>query len=443
VIGQQFGNYTTLALLGEGGMGAVYLAEHPAIGRRVAIKVLREEFSRDEVALARFVNEARAANAIRHPNIIEILDSGTTATGQPYLVMELLEGEPLRARLRRAERLEARPALDIAYLTASALAAAHARGIVHRDLKPDNLFLIPDPNDPQLDFVKVLDFGIAKLQRQPGQLGERDDDSLRTQTGTLVGTPSYMSPEQCLGTKALDGRTDVYSLGIILFEMMCGRTPFQSLGFGELVHLHLNVAPPRPRAVEPEVPAAIEAIILRALLKRPEDRYQTMEEMMSALEDASGGWLAEHRRSARRMLTAKLAVTPGRTTTPATPARGSRSTGVTPTSGKAARSRGWKLLGALLAVTALGVAGARLLRPRPAAVAMEAAPAVPAPVEAVPAPPVPAPGPRPGRPGAPPAPPQDAIVPLPPAPARQKPPARPAKKPRPHPGPEPEAPAKM
>jgi serine/threonine protein kinase len=310
VIGHQFGNYTTLSLLGEGGMGSVYLAEHPAIGRRVAIKVLRQDFARDDLALGRFVNEARAANAIRHPNIIEILDSGTTGAGLPYLVMELLEGEPLRARLRRLQRLPTLEALDIAYLTASALAAAHGRGIVHRDLKPDNLFLIPDPNDPQLPFVKVLDFGIAKLQRQPGQLGDRDDDSVQTQTGTLVGTPSYMSPEQCLGTKTLDGRTDIYSLGIILFEMLCGRTPFQSLGFGEMVHLQLNVAPPRPRAVAPEVPPVIEEIILRALAKRPEDRFQSMEELMSALETASEGWLSEHRKSARRLFTARLPVSP-------------------------------------------------------------------------------------------------------------------------------------
>jgi serine/threonine-protein kinase len=448
VIGHQFGNYTTLALLGEGGMGSVYLAEHPAIGRRVAIKVLRAEFAQDEVALNRFVNEARAANAIRHPNIIEILDSGTTSGGLPYLVMELLEGEPLRARLRRAQRLAPLDALDIAYLTASALAAAHGRGIVHRDLKPDNLFLIPDPNDPQLSFVKVLDFGIAKLQRQPGQLGDDEPDSLQTQTGTLMGTPSYMSPEQCLGTKTLDQRTDIYSLGIILFEMLCGRTPFQSMGFGELVHLHLNVAPPRPRSVEPEVPPALEAIILTALAKKPEDRFQSMEEMMSAMEEASEGWLTEHRKSARRLLTAKLPSSPsgGHTTVPSERARTRQRKGTK-----------WPLL----VVAGLVVAGAagtlwwRMQAPKDATTAV-ARPAAPPPeVAAKPLAPAPEP-PKPvaAAPAPEPAPPEPT-VPEAPAPTAEAvppeaiPPSRPAtkklaKKPvRPrHPAPD-DGPAKM
>jgi eukaryotic-like serine/threonine-protein kinase len=453
VIGVQFGNYTTLALLGEGGMGSVYLAEHPAIGRRVAIKVLRSDFARDELALGRFVNEARAANAIRHPNIIEILDSGTTGAGLPYLVMELLEGEPLRTRLRRVVRLPTLEALDIAYLTASALAAAHGRGIVHRDLKPDNLFLIPDPNDPALPFVKVLDFGIAKLQRQPGQLGDRDDDSVQTQTGTLVGTPSYMSPEQCLGTKTLDQRTDIYSLGIILFEMLCGRTPFQSLGFGEMVHLHLNVAPPRPRSVEPEVPADIEELILRCLAKRPEDRFQSMEELMSVLETASDGWLIEHRKSARRLLTAKLPASPSggmMTTTP-------RSSPARPQPQRRGRA-GWWLLGvAALALAAggatwwraqgdKGISPARLAQPTPAPAAEPAAPPqVTPPPQATPPPVVPEPvaaQPDPAAQPAPVAPPEPVApeVKRPAAAKAQKPAKKPPRPPRPDPG---DAPAKM
>jgi serine/threonine protein kinase len=148
VIGQRFGNYRAVSLLGEGGMGAVYLAEHPQIGRRVAVKVLRPEMIRDPQLLVRFLNEARAANAIRHPNIIEVLDSGTTPEGVPYLVMELLEGEVLSARIRRVGKVPLREALEFSYQTASALAAAHAKGIVHRDLKPDNLFVIADPADP-------------------------------------------------------------------------------------------------------------------------------------------------------------------------------------------------------------------------------------------------------------------------------------------------------
>ena len=144
MIGQQFGNYRAISLLGEGGMGAVYLAEHPAIGRRVAVKVLHKNYIRDENLLTRFLNEARAANAIRHPNIIEILDSGTIADGTPFLVMELLEGESLGTRIRRVGALPLQTAVEFCYQTASALGAAHKKGIVHRDLKPDNLFVVPD-----------------------------------------------------------------------------------------------------------------------------------------------------------------------------------------------------------------------------------------------------------------------------------------------------------
>src|SRR6185369_1696078 len=195
MIGQSFGNYRAISVLGEGGMGVVYLAEHPEIGRKVAIKVLHPDFARDQQVLGRFLNEARAANAIRHPNIIEILDSGMLGDGTPFLVMELLEGESLGTRLRSTGALQLR---------------------------------------------KVLDFGIAKLQQ--GSVA----DSVKTRTGTLMGTPIYMSPEQCRGTRTVDHRSDIYSLGIIFFEMLCGQPPFVSEGFGELVNMHLNVAPAAP-----------------------------------------------------------------------------------------------------------------------------------------------------------------------------------------------------
>src|SRR5207245_1864969 len=203
MIGQQFGNYRVLSLLGEGGMGAVYLAEHPGIGRRVAVKVLHKQYTTDEQLLGRLLNEARAANAIRHPNIIEILDSGMRPDGTPFLVMELLEGESLGARIRRVGRLPIREAVEFTYQTASALGAAHKKGIVHRDLKPDNLFVVADPHGVLPERIKVLDFGIAKLQQpQPG-------DSVKTRTGTLMGTPIYMSPEQCRGTRTVDHRSDI------------------------------------------------------------------------------------------------------------------------------------------------------------------------------------------------------------------------------------------
>jgi serine/threonine-protein kinase len=299
MIGQQFGNYRVISLLGEGGMGAVYLAEHPGIGRRVAVKVLHKQFTGDDQLLGRLLNEARAANAIRHPNIIEILDSGMREDGVPYLVMELLEGESLGARIRRVGALPLADAVAFTLQTASALGAAHKKGIVHRDLKPDNLFIVgPAPDEsgritgePVQERIKVLDFGIAKLQMpQPG-------DSVKTRTGTLMGTPIYMSPEQCRGTKTVDHRSDVYSLGIIFYEMLVGQTPFVSDGFGELVNMHLNVPPPSPRASRPEISPQLDAIVLKMLAKNPEDRYPDMASLTGALRLAAGPPFSVHRSS--------------------------------------------------------------------------------------------------------------------------------------------------
>ena len=261
-------------------MGAVYLAEHPGIGRKVAIKVLRAEMDHDPQLLTRFLNEARAANAIRHPNIIEVLDSGTTQRGASYLVMELLEGEALSARIKRLSRLDEKSAIDVAMQTALGLGAAHAKGITHRDLKPDNLFIIPEPADASRERVKILDFGIAKLHTLAG-------DSLKTRTGTLMGTPVYMSPEQCLGTKEVDHRSDVYSLGIIIFEMLAGQPPFVSEGFGELLSMHLHEKPPSLRQFAPQVSAEVEAAVLRMLAKKPDERYQSMADVRAALAAAA------------------------------------------------------------------------------------------------------------------------------------------------------------
>jgi serine/threonine-protein kinase len=283
VIGQRFGNYRATALIGEGGMGEVYLAEHPGIGRQVAIKVLRAELGHDEQVLARFINEARAANAIRHPNIIEILDSGVTENGISYLVMELLRGESLTARIKRRGRLPPQEAVALANQTASALGAAHAKGIVHRDLKPDNLFVVPDESIPGHEHIKVLDFGIAKLQANAA-----GGSSVKTRTGSLMGTPIYMSPEQCLGTKEIDWRSDIYSLGAILYEMLTGQPPFVSEGFGALLNMHLNQAPRPPCQLEAAISPGLDAAVLRMLAKKPEDRFQSMAEVQSALAASVG-----------------------------------------------------------------------------------------------------------------------------------------------------------
>jgi serine/threonine protein kinase len=398
MIGQQFGNYRVLSLLGEGGMGAVYLAEHPGIGRRVAVKVLHKQFSGDEQLLGRLLNEARAANAIRHPNIIEILDSGMREDGVPYLVMELLEGETLGQRIRRVGRLPIADAVAFTLQTASALGAAHKKGIVHRDLKPDNLFIVPiggeesgrvDAEAPT-ERIKVLDFGIAKLQMpQPG-------DSVKTRTGTLMGTPVYMSPEQCRGTKLVDHRSDVYSLGIIFYEMLIGQPPFISEGFGELVNMHLNVPPPSARVGRPEVSEQMDAIILKMLAKSPDDRYPDMGSLTGALRLAAGPPFSVHRSSPELSHAPTQARTPAPTPLPSSHARVTTfqtGTGeIGPQTVATGGGRG-KLVAAGAALLALGGGAYFFLggsKPDPTPIAVAAAPK-PAPIAA----PSPAPAPIP------------------------------------------------
>jgi eukaryotic-like serine/threonine-protein kinase len=281
VVGQKINNYELKELLGEGGMGAVYVAEHPVLGRRVAIKILRRDLVQDSKLVGRFLNEARAADAIRHPNIVQVNDVGLLPDGLPYIVMELLEGQTLGSRINAAGHLSVGEALAFAGQAAGAVAAAHAEGIVHRDLKPDNLFLVADPVAAGGQRVKVLDFGIAKLR---AELGGSD---LRTKTGAVMGTPAYMSPEQCLGRSGdVDHRTDVYALGVILFEMLCGSPPFVGEGFGEVLVMHMTQPPPTPSTINPDIPPALEAVIMRALAKRKEDRFATMDEMNQALAAA-------------------------------------------------------------------------------------------------------------------------------------------------------------
>jgi serine/threonine-protein kinase len=266
------------AQLGEGGMGIVYLAEHPAIGRKAAIKVLHPRLAADPEVVSRFFHEARASNAIRHPNIVEAYDYGTRPDGAPYIIMEYLEGESLSARLDRTLRLPLRTALDFAQQAAGALFAAHEKSVVHRDLKPDNLFITADPRVPGGELIKILDFGIAKLAASV-----ENQISHKTRTGALMGTPLYMSPEQCLGVKEVDHRTDIYSLGCILHEMLCGEPPFVSEGFGALVNMHINEPPARASKRSPDVPPAVDRIILRMLAKKADERFPTMLAVQQAI----------------------------------------------------------------------------------------------------------------------------------------------------------------
>jgi HD-like signal output (HDOD) protein/tRNA A-37 threonylcarbamoyl transferase component Bud32 len=273
---QTYGPYRVLGVLGEGGMGRVYLAEHTVIGRRVAVKVLAREVATEPEIISRFFVEARAVNAIRHPNIVEVTDFGTSE-GQPYIVMEYLEGETLADRLRWQGPLLPEALIRIGRQIASALGAVHERGIVHRDLKPANIFLREHPDYP--DFVKILDFGIAKLMEREGA-----DTAPRTRVGMAMGTPTYMSPEQCLGDLALDVRSDIYSFGVVLFEMATGAPPFTYDAPGRLFLAHIQEPPADPRAVRADVSPGLAALVLRALAKDPADRFASMREVRDALE---------------------------------------------------------------------------------------------------------------------------------------------------------------
>src|SRR2546421_2195250 len=229
LIGRRIGNYEIKAKIGEGGMGTVYLGEHPLIGKRVAIKVLLEELVAKQDVVSRFFNEAKAVNDIGHLNIVDVVDFGKT-TGERgeevvYFIMEFLDGDPLATRIRRAG-LPFKDTMHIMSQCCSALAASHAKGIVHRDLKPENIFLCPRGADK--NFIKLLDFGIAKLTGDGGQ-------SHKTRTGLVIGTPAYMSPEQCEGKGLIDLRSDVYSLGVVMYELLTGRVPFPGEGFGEVL----------------------------------------------------------------------------------------------------------------------------------------------------------------------------------------------------------------
>jgi serine/threonine protein kinase/HD-like signal output (HDOD) protein len=265
----KLGPYRLLGELGEGGMGRVFRAEHTLIGRTVAIKILNAEVAGDPDVQSRFFMEARIVNEIHHPNIVEVTDFGTSA-GRPFIVMEYLQGQTLTMRVEQDGALEEATAIRIARQIASALGAVHERGIVHRDLKPDNIFLSNHLDYP--DFVKILDFGIAKFLRR--------DEAQRhhTQTGTVIGTPAYMSPEQCLGDVALDLRTDIYSLGVVLFQMVTGLPPFQAEGVGRLMLAQIQDAPPSAG-----VSRGLDAIIARALSKQPSARFASMREMRDAL----------------------------------------------------------------------------------------------------------------------------------------------------------------
>ena len=264
--------YEVLAVIGEGGMGRVYRVRHRRLGRSFALKALRADLARESVLADRFLQEARAAAVVTHPNVVQINDFGTLASGQPYFVMELLEGRTLTRILREEGPVEPARCIGIARQIAEALAAAHAMGVIHRDLKPDNIILVRPSGSHTT--VKVLDFGLAKVA----------GSSRLTRPGVVFGTPYYMSPEQAAGEE-FDHRVDIYALGIVIFELITGRVPFEADTYMGVLSKHIHAAPPQLRdfKVPLEGLSGFEEIIAVCLAKKPQDRWPSMTELARRL----------------------------------------------------------------------------------------------------------------------------------------------------------------
>lgn len=272
------GRYVVERKLGEGGMGAVYVGTHEGIGKQVAIKCLNPYMAANQAIVERFKREARAATAAGNEHIIDVTDMGELPDGAPYIVMELLDGRELAELLEEEGPLPIGRAVRILLQVCDALIAAHAKGIVHRDLKPENIFLVRRKRDP--DFVKVLDFGIARFN-EPGSIGGGKN---LTATGMTIGTPHYMSPEQAQGLEGLDHRTDIYALGVILYELLTGGRPFDAETFPLLVVKIVTADPPLIRDRRPDVPVDLETLIVRCLSKDKNLRPESVEELARALE---------------------------------------------------------------------------------------------------------------------------------------------------------------
>ena len=278
LVGRKVGNYELKKLLGRGGMGSVYLAEHPRIGRKVAVKVMSSAFSQLPHAAERFEAEAKLITRVCHPNIIEIYDFGSLDDGSLYYVMELLSGRELAEVLREHGRLGARQAVPYVEQICAALQAAHDLGVVHRDLKPENIFVLD--GDPPV--VKILDFGIAKLLEEGGEGGGG-----LTKTGMVMGTPLYIAPEQAAGEPhRISALTDVYSLGAVLYRVLGGVTPFVDTAPGRLIASHITKEPPPLSEHEPGVPAGVAELVHRCLSKEPEDRPASAAEVARQFKDA-------------------------------------------------------------------------------------------------------------------------------------------------------------
>jgi serine/threonine protein kinase len=285
------GRYLIERKIGEGGMGVVFAARHLVIERPLAVKVLKREVARDSSTIKRFVQEAKAASRIGHPNIVDVTDFGSTPDGLTYSVMEYVDGKTLSATIKLSAPLPAERALAIAAQIAQALGAAHDKGIVHRDLKPENVFLIN--RDGRRDFVKIVDFGIAKVTPldASGAVAPNPDGPRLTRAGAVFGTPEYMAPEQAAGRSDTDGRVDVYALGTILYEMLTGRVPHKSESMVRTLAMQMLDPIEPPSKVRPDLPIdpELEAVVMKALAKKREQRYATMGEFLAAITGAAKG----------------------------------------------------------------------------------------------------------------------------------------------------------
>jgi serine/threonine-protein kinase len=271
------GKWRIVGLIGRGGMGAVYEGQNISIGKKVALKFIDAEFARQPDVASRFQREAEAASLVESAHIVHIFDSGATETGIPYIVMELLRGEDLRARLRRLGRLPHEEAVHIVAQTLRGLHRAHEAGIVHRDLKPDNIFLV-DRDDDRL-FAKIVDFGISKMTRRPDGVGT----GTLTRQGVVLGTPFYMSPEQAQALPNLDLRTDLWSTGAILYECLAGRPPHIGDAYEQIIISICTTDAPDIRSFDATVPAPLAAVVHRALTRDRSKRFQNAREMLDAL----------------------------------------------------------------------------------------------------------------------------------------------------------------
>src|SRR5262252_4651143 len=273
------GAYRITRLIGQGGMGAVYEGVQLRLERRVAVKLMARELSANPEAIARFRREAEVTSQIGHPHIVQVFDFGSAPTGEPYLVMEYLEGEDLEKRIQRAGRLPPMAAANIIKQVASALSATHAKGIVHRDLKPANVFLLSV--EGETDFVKVVDFGISKVRSATTKL---------TAALAVMGTPNYMAPEQAQGrVNDIDARTDQWALACIAYELLAGRPPFIGENVASLLYQVIHETPSPLAEVSPGLPSTVEPVLRRALSKTQGDRFPTLTEFSRAFEGAAAG----------------------------------------------------------------------------------------------------------------------------------------------------------